>query len=253
MHKKAIIIPLLLLFILPFENQAQDVSRLLKEAVFYEAKFNDREALQNYQKILVSHPNHLTALCKSSELYALLGRRQATKEKQIDFYTRAKTFAQRALNVNPRHSEANFVMSYALGRIALVSSGEEKIKIVKDIRAYAEKSIQFDVSNYKAYHIMGRWHYEVSDLNTVERWLMKMAYGSLPKSSLEIAIRNYEKSKQLNPGFLLNYLELAKAYDRKGEEKKPLDLLNTMMKLPPVSSNDITIKAEGKTLLEKLR
>jgi hypothetical protein len=83
--------------------------------------------------------------------------------------------------------------------------------------------------------------------------LLKMAYGSLPPSSLSLAIRNYEKSRQLNSGFLLNYLELAKSCHRKDETKKATELLNIMIKLPLASSNDATIKAEGKKLPEKWR
>ena len=251
MHKKAFILPLFLLLIVPIKNLAQDIALLFKEARQYEAKFNDKEALHKYLEILRFQPNNLTALCKSSELHALLGRRQPAKEKQTDYFKMSKSYAQHALRINPNSADANFVMAFALGRLAIISSGEERINAVKDTRTYAEKAIQLDPTQYKAYHVLGRWHYEVSDLSTVERWLLKMAYGSLPKSTLEMAIRYYEKSKQLNPGFLLNYLELAKAYNRKGDEKKAIALLDTMMKLPVSSSNDATIKTEGRKLLEK--
>jgi tetratricopeptide (TPR) repeat protein len=254
MHKKVAISLLLFVFILPYDNRAQDARLLLKEAQQLEAKFSDKEALHKYIEILRSQPNHFTALCKSSELHALLGRRQPTKEKQADYYNMAKAYAEHAIRINPAHAESNFVMAFALGRIALISSSrEEKINAVKDIKTYAEKAIQLDPSHYKAYHVLGKWHYEVSDLSSVEKWLLKVAYGSLPKSSLDMAIRNYEKSKQLNPGFLLNYLSLAKAYKRKEEDKKAIELLTAMLKLPPTSSNDATIKAEGKQLLEDLR
>ncbi|MBC7830012.1 MAG: hypothetical protein H7122_19860 [Chitinophagaceae bacterium] len=250
MYKKAFILPLLL-FIIPFKHQAQDIPRLYKDALQFEAKFNDKEALQKYLEILRFQPNNPAAVCKSSELYALLGRRQPTKEKQWDYYKLAKSYAEHALRISPNSAEANFVMAFALGRIAIISSGEERMNAVKEIRTYAEKAVQLDPKQYKAYHVLGRWHYEVSDLNSVERWLLKMAYGSLPTSSLALAIRNYEKSKQLNPAFLLNYLELAKAYNRKGDEKKAIEFLNTMIKLPPSSSNDAAIKTEGMKLIEK--
>jgi tetratricopeptide (TPR) repeat protein len=250
---KLIITISLLLFILPYSTEAQDVQLLWKEAQQYEAKFYDKEALQKYTEILRLKPDHFAALCKSSELYATLGRRQPTEEKQAEYYKKAKGYAQLALKVNPRHAESNFVMAFALGRIALIASTEEKVKAVKEIKAYVEKAIQLDPSHYKAYHVLGKWHFEVSDLNTVERWLLKVAYGSLPKSSLDLAVRNYEKSKQLNPGFLLNYLSLAKAYKRKDQDNKAIELLVTMLKLPSTSSNDVTIKAEGKKLLEELR
>ena len=251
--KGALILPLILLFILPFETQAQDIGVLLNEASQLESRFNDQQALQKYSQVLRHQPNNLNALCKSSELHALLGRDQPTKEKQADHYKIARSHARQALKVNPNSSEANFVMAFALGRIALISSGDERIDAVKDVKAYAEKAIQLDPSHYKAYHVLGKWHYEVSNLNAVEKWLLKVAYGSMPASSLQTAIRNYEKSRQLNPGFLLNYLELAKSYHRNDQPKKAVDLLNVMMKLPRTSSNDETIKLNGKKLLEKWR
>ncbi len=251
MAKKLLILPFIFLLVFPFENRAQDVGLLLKEAQQHEVRFNDQEALRKYSQILRYQPNNLIALCKSSELHALIGRRLATKEKQVDYYKTARSHAQKAVRINGNSSEANFVMAFALGRIALISSGDDRINAVKDIKKYAEKAIQFDPAGYKAYHVLGRWHYEVSNLNSVERLLLKVAYGSMPASTLQMAIRNYEKSRQLNPAFLVNYLELAKAYRRNDQAKKAIDLLNIMMKLPPTSSNDGTIKAEGKKLLEK--
>ena len=240
-----------LLLFLPLLGIAQDVQKLLRDAHSLETKFHEQEALQKYAQVLKVQPGNLRALCKSSELHAMLGRRLPTKEKQENYYYTAKTFAQQALKINPNYPEANFVMAFALGRIALISSGDERINAVKDIRSYSEKTIKLDPTHYKAYHVLARWHYEVSNLNAVERLLLKVAYGSLPASSLESAISNYEKSRQLNPGFLLNYLELAKAYRRKDNTAKAKAYLNNLLKLPLTSSTDLTVKAEARKLLEK--
>jgi len=249
--KVSILWSILLLLILPFENNAQDVTALLKEAQQLESSFKDNEALQKYIEVLKHQSNNLTALCKVSELYSLLGKRQTTKEKQKEYYRTAKTYAQKALQVNANSSDANFVMSAAMGRIAMVSSGDDKIKAIKDIKAFAEKSIQLDPNNFKAYHVLGKWHYEVSDLNSFEKWLVKITYEALPKASLDESIMYYEKSRQLNPGFALNYLELARAWNRKGNRKKAVELLEAMMKLPNTFSDDPKIKEQGKELLKE--
>lgn len=240
------------ILIMPFKIGAQDIGRYLKEAHQLEIAFKENEALDKYQQVLKIQPNNLTALCKSSELYNLLGRRQTSKEKQKEYYKTATSIAQQALKVNPNHSEANLVMAMAMGRMALISTGEEKIKAVRDIRHYADKCIQLDPKNFKGYHVLAKWNYEVSDLSTVERWLVRLTYGSLPKASLSEAINYYEKSKQLNPKYVLNYLELAKAYKRKNEDKKAVELLTAMMKLPNLTSDDAKIKNDGKKMLEEL-
>jgi hypothetical protein len=144
-------------------------------------------------------------------------------------------------------------MALALGRLTLISSGKEKVGAVKDIKHYAEISIHADSANFKPYHVLGKWNYEVSDLNLTERSLAKWLFGGLPPASLKDAIFNYEKSLALNPGFLLNYLELDRAYHRNNEKKKAVETLTRMMPLPVKMQDDIRIKNEGKQLLQNWR
>jgi len=243
-------IRLLLLLILPFENNAQDINGLLKDAQQFESTFKEPEALQKYLDAVRVQPNNLPVLIKISELYSILGKHQGAKDKQKEYYRNARVYAQKALAVNPNSSDANVVMALAMGRMALISSGDDKIKAVKDVKTYSEKGVQLDPNNYKAYHVLAKWNYEVSDLNSVEKWLVKVAYEALPKASLDDAIKYYEKSRQLNPAFLLNYLELAKSYHRKDNDKKAVELLETMLKMPVKMSEDNYIKAKGKKLLE---
>jgi tetratricopeptide (TPR) repeat protein len=244
---------LLFLLILPFENNAQDINTLLKEAQQLESAFKEAEALQKYLDVYRHQPNNLTALIKISELYSMVGKQQGTKEKQKEYYRNARVYAQKALQVNAGSSDANVVMSLAMGRMALISSGDEKIKAIKDVKNYSEKSIQLDPGNFKGYHVLGKWHYEVSDLNSVEKWLVKVAYEALPKASLEDAIKYFEKSRQLNPSFLLNYLELAKSWHRKENDKKARELLEIMLKLPNKIAEDPGIKVKGRKLLNEYK
>jgi tetratricopeptide (TPR) repeat protein len=241
------------MWFIPFEGQSQDVSAHLNEARRLESSFKDAEALQKYLQVISVQPNNLAALCKASELYNIVGKRQSPKSKQKEYYVAALKYAQKALHINPNYPDANFAMAIASGRLALMASGEEKIKAVKQIKQYADRCIQLDPNNFKGYHILGKWHYEVSDLNSVERWLVKVAFEALPPSSLEDAIRNYEKSQKLNPGFLLNYLELARSYRRNGEKERAVQQLQTMLKLPIVTSDDATIKKKGNELLAQIR
>jgi tetratricopeptide (TPR) repeat protein len=244
---------MLFLLILPFENNAQDINSLLKDAQQLENAFKEPEALQKYLDVIRYQPNNITALIKISELYSILGKHQGTKDKQKEYYRNARVYAQKALNVNGNSSDANVVMALAMGRMALISSGDDKIKAIKDVKTYSEKSVQLDPNNFKGYHVLAKWHYEVSDLNSVEKWLVKVAYEALPKASLEDAIKYFEKSRQLNPSFLLNYLELAKAWHRKENNKKAREFLETMLKMPNKMGEDGTIKAKGKKLLEEYK
>lgn len=233
-------------------SRSQNVAVLMQQAEALQKAFKDDEALKKYIEVLKHEPLNIDALCKTSELYSIIGKRRPTKEEQKQYYKTGESYARKALKVNPNHSEANFAMAISMGRMALISSGKEKVAAVKEIKTYADKCIQLDARNFKGYHVLGKWHYEVSDLNSFERWIVKITYGALPPSSLDEAIKNYEKSRQLYPGFLLNYLELAKAYKRKGEKQKARVLLEQMQKLPPAASDDVKIKSLGRKLLGEL-
>ena len=223
---------------------------MLKEAQQHEAAFKDDEALKVYLEILKHQPNHLQALCKVSELYTLAGKLQAKSDQQKAYYRNAKAYAQKALQVNANSAEANVMMSIAMGRMALIASGKEKIVAVREIKSYSERAIQLDPNNFKAYHVLGKWHYEVHELSAAVKWLVKVTYGALPKASLDDALKYYEKSKQLKPGFVLNYLEIAKVYHAKDDDKKAIEFIEAMMKLPNTTSNDASAREEAKELLK---
>jgi tetratricopeptide (TPR) repeat protein len=241
----------LMVFLIPFPVFSQDINTLLRNAHSAEAAFRDQEALDLYREVLRIQPQHLSALCKASELYAILGKRIKDKGAQQTYYSTSLTLARKALQADPNSSEANFVLSVALGRLALIESGEKKVNAVKDIKTYAERSIQLDPGNYKGYHVLGKWHFEVSSLSIVERWLVRIAFGAFPESSFEESIRNYEMSRKLNPGFLLNYLEEAKALYENDDQVRAMQLLKSLFRLPNSSSDDNAIRAEARLLEQK--
>lgn len=241
----------LLGLLVPLLTAAQGIDKLLQEARQYEVVFKENEALLKYLEILKIQPDHIVSLCKASELFSLTGKRQSSKEKQKEYYAAALKYAKLAYATNPTYSDACFVMSVAMGRLAMMASGQEKIDAVKAIKSYAEKAVQYDPSSFKGYHVLGKWHYEVSNLNSLEKWLVKVTYGALPEASLSKAIAYYEKSMQLNNTVLINYLELAKAYYKNDEEKKAIGTLEAIGRLPNTSGDDATIRAEAHKLLEK--
>jgi hypothetical protein len=244
---------LILMLVLPYENFDQDVNAMLREAQQLESAFKENESFAKYSEILKLQPKNLTALCKCSELCSRIGNRQKEKGKKIDYFRAAKTYASAALRVNSNNSEANFVMAFALGRQTLISSGKERIAAVKDIRYYADLSIREDPDNFKPYHVLGKWNYEVSNLSLTERSLAKWIFGGLPKASLRDAIVDFERSLSLQPSFLLNYLELGRAYSRNNERRRAIEILEKMLTLPNMMLDDTRIKEEGRQMLSELK
>ncbi|MEO6636934.1 MAG: hypothetical protein ABIN25_01585 [Ginsengibacter sp.] len=230
----------------------QNLNELLRQADQYESVMNDLQAFEKYKEAIKIQPSNIYAICKASEICSRIGARlKADKSKQSSYFKAAKIYAQNALKLDSESSEANFVMALVMGRDALDKGGEEKITAVKSIKHYADLSVKYNPQNYKAWYILGKWYYEVSSLNYFERTAVKVFFGALPPAKIDDAIACLEKAKLLNPGFILNYLSLAKAYKKKDDDALAKQNLAYMFSLPDKTQDDATFKNEGKDLLKK--
>ena len=231
---------------------AQDVNMLLKEAQRIEDLPDEAGALSKFKEVLKIQPINVYALSKCSELCSRIGQRQTNTKIRDEYYNSAKIYAETGLKIKPGDSDANCSMAIVLGRTSMTKSGKEKIIAAREIKKYVDASLKSNPNNFKAWHVLGRWNYEISNLNMIERAAVKMFYGGLPSASIEDAISSFEKAQTLSDGgFILNYLELAKAYHRNDEDKKAIDLLKSMQSLPIHTQDDAAIKEQAKALINK--
>jgi tetratricopeptide (TPR) repeat protein len=230
--------------------QAQDINAMTREADRLEAIPNEKAAFTQFREVVRFQPANMYALTKCSELCSRIGNREKDLKSRDRYYAAAVDYAKVALKVAPTNDEANVVMAIAVGRTVLVKSGKEKISAVKDIKHYADVALKTNPQNFKAWHVIGKWNYEVSNLNMVERAATKVFYGGLPEASIKASIAAYEKAKNINPYFMLNYLELAKAYKRNDEKQKAVAQLKVLVTLPIKTEDDPRIKAEALKLIK---
>ena len=231
----------------------QDVMMVMTEAQKMEDAMQDVEALATYKRALSMDSMNVILLCKCSELSSRIGARIKDDETiQQQYYKAAREYARQALRLNPSLSEANFVMALVMGNQAMTASGgKEKIAAVKALKKYADLAIRFDPQNYKAWFVLGKWYYEISDLNYFELTAVKVFFGALPPASFDDAVRCFERVKSLNSQFVLNYLALAKAYKKKDELSLARQNIHVMLNLQNQTEDDEGIKKEGRDLLKK--
>ena len=238
------------LLFLSLASLGQDVNAMLKEAARLEMVPDEKAALAKYKEILKIYPIQLFAICRSSELCSRIGKRQTDSKLRNDYFDAAVTYANIGLKVSPDDSEANCVMAIAQGRSSMSKSGKEKINNAREIKKYLDKSLRKDSTNYKAWHVLGRWHYEISNLNILERAAVNLLYGGVPSASIKESVRCFEKARLLAPWFILNYFEMARAYYDNDDKAKAKEYINKMLTLPNVTEDDPGIKENGKTLLK---
>lgn len=229
---------------------AQDVAALIKEADRLEAVPDEKAAFAKFKAVLNIQSLNIYALNKCSELCSRIGKRQLDKKLRDEYYAAAKTYAGIALKIDPNNSEANCVMAMSLGRSSMAKTGKEKINNAKDIKKYIDLAIKNDPKNFKAWHILGRWHYEINNLGALEKAVVDIFYGGMPDASLKESIRAFERSRQLAPGFILNIFEMSRAYYDNDEKEKAIACMNTMFTMPNITEDDLVIKEKGRAFLK---
>lgn len=234
--------------------QAQDVNVLLKEADNFEIKLKEPEALDKYKQVLVVDPANIKALVKATELSCSIGGRQKDKNDKKLQYESALAFAKRAFAAAPQNADACYAMAVASGKMTDVESENKKVvAFVKDIKTYADKALSINANHGKANYVAGKWHFEMVNLSGFKKAAVKMFYGGLPEANMDSAIAYMEKCRKYEPYFMINYFDLAKAYQQENQPTQAIDILQRMVKLPLRTADDAALKAEGQKMLEDLQ
>ena len=237
-----------LLFLFLAAN-SQDISIRLNEANRLEAIPNEKAALIAFKEILKIQPLNLYALTKCSELCSRIAGREANAKTAESYNQAAIIYAKTALKLYPESDEANVAAAIALGRTILKKTGKEKISLVREIKHYADAALKVNSKNFKAWHVLGKWNYEIANLSTIEKTLASVLYGSLPNATFKTSIAAYEKARSINPNFGLNYLELAKAYEKNNNKPKAIALLKVLLTIPVQTEDDPRIRKEAIQLI----
>lgn len=234
---------------------SQEVNTMLKEAENLEIKLKEPEALDKYKEVLVTDPKNMKALVKSTELNVYIGGRQKEKKDKQLYFQSALAFAQRAVAADEKNADANYAMSLANSKLWEVEKENKKLAaFIKDTRTYAEKALAINAKHGKANYMLGKWNVELFNMADVKRTAVKVFFGegNIPTASIEQAIPYFEKCRAAEPYFMLNFLELAKAYKQDNKPPKAIEVLQKLVKLPIWTVDDKDYKVEGQKMLDEL-
>jgi len=215
-------------------------------------KFDNRAALTNYRRAIELDSSSYEALWKLARAYVDVGMTLPKKE-QPQHYARGEKLARRCARLYPDSANGHFFLAVALGRVALYEGGKRKIQISKEVKAAAERALQADPRHDGAMHVLGRWNYELADLNFIERTVAKIVFGGLPPgASYEQSTKYFEQAVNLSPEKPAHHYEYARALlklDRDADARQHLEMC---IALPEVFWDDSQHKLAAQKLLEKL-
>lgn len=228
-------------------------STLLKEAQNLDKQFKEAEALEKYKAVLITEPSNIPVLVRVTELNTAIGNRQKEKIAKSSYYFNALQHAQRAYAVDSNNFSASYAMAIASGKMTEVAEeNKQVVAYVRDVKNYADRAIRLNPNDGKSWYTLGKWHWEIVNLSWAKKAAVKALFGGLPKGDMNVAISSYEKCKTLEPYFVINFLDLAKAYQYENKPDKAIAVLQQLVKLPTRTADDAAYKEEGKQLLQKL-
>lgn len=232
---------------------AQDVAVLIAGAEKMEKDLKEAEALNQYKEVLNIDSSNLRAGCRAAELTGRIGARLKDVKQRTEYFTSARIYAERVFRQHHDEAEANYAMANAAMRMATVTKNKDKAVHLRDMKYYSDSALLINPSHAASLYTLGRWNYDIVNLNVAEKAGVKVLFGGMPKASLDEAILYFEKARSANPALIVNYLDLANAYVQNHRTDKAIEVLNRMVKLPPRTQDDESYKAEGRTLLASLQ
>ncbi len=215
-------------------------------------------ALRHFEAALALDSLSYEATWRAAFALLNIGKRVPDTEKSAwrdSLYARAEPLARRAVDLELLHPEGHYVLALAIGRTSLTMSVRERALRAREIRVEAIKALELDPEHDGAYHVLGRWHWEIRRLSGFERFIARNVFGAkfFDKASWEGAVENLTKATQLNPDYIYHRLKLAELLtDRKryAEAKAQLAVIPT---LPTSDYMDPTYREEAARLQARIR
>ncbi|MBN8711460.1 MAG: hypothetical protein BGO12_10435 [Verrucomicrobia bacterium 61-8] len=242
----------LLFLAIPTMAWSQSVPDLIRKTDALDAKNRNAEALVVIQQADQLSPGNAEILYRLAKQKAqlMLDAKSSAERKQLG--AEALDAAQRAVAADPKSAEAHLSLAIVYGRIAQDESARRKVELSRLIRDEAEIAAKLDPKEDYAWHVLGRWNYEMANFNAVLKALAQAIYGKFPDASNEKAVEYLEKAVALRPDRVVHQIELGRAYLAIGEKDKARAALEKGLSLPSLAKDDNETKERGRKALSQL-
>ena len=233
--------------------RAESSKDLIAKGDVFDKKLQAAEALQCYLPAEKLQPTNVHVLVCIARQYRYLLADATTRNEKLRLGGIALGYAQRAAALAPRNAEAHLSIAISYGKMLPYMDTKDQIEASRDIKDSVDKAIELDPENDLAWHVLGRWHRTLSDVNLIKRRIAAILYGKLPQTTTEEAVKCFEKAIELNPSRLMHYVELGRAYAQMGKTAEARRFIEKGLAMPNLEKDDPETKRRGQETLVKLR
>ncbi len=225
---------------------------LRREALAAEARHDTGRALELYLALERANPRDAFVLQKIARQYSDREMDAPTVAEKKSTIERALDYSRRAVALEPGNAVNVLSLAICYGKLGLYSSVRTKVDFSRFVKEEAERALTLDPGYAWAYHVLGRWHYEVGTLGSAARLWVRMFYGGLPAASTAEAVRLLERAVALEPDELAHRLELGFALLADGQARAAEAAFRAGIAMPSRAKHDETAKARAREALARL-
>ena len=231
--------------------QQNDLSDTLSQVDSLRTVGDFRQAFATLNNLAQDDPNNAEVLWRLSRTKVDLGEQRTRDEEREQFYQQAFEDAEAAIAADSASARAYLAGAIAAGRVGLISGTRRKVEMSRTVKEYVDRAIELNSDLPAAYHVRGRWNYEVASLGFFSRTVVRAVYGGLPDASYEAAVVNFERSIALDDR-VVDRLELARTYLAMDQETQARTELQRALELPNKDPDDPQYKKEARELLDDI-
>lgn len=210
-----------------------------------------RRIMQELEALAEQHPEHGGILWRLARTRTDVAERTADDEERKALCRKALSEAEQAVDLLPNSSNAHLAKAVAAGRLGMVSGTRRQVELSRTVREYVDLAIALDPDNDLAYHVRGRWHYEVAQLGFFARRVVNLVYGGLPEASLEEARADYRTALDLEER-LVHHFELGRTLLEMNRPGPAREHLRRAITMPQRDVTDPIYKERARRLLQEM-
>ena len=210
-----------------------------------------RRIMNELEALAEQHPKHGGILWRLARTRTDVAERVDNEADRKALCRRALAEAEQAVDLLPNSSDAHLAKAVAAGRLGMVSKTRRQVELSRMVREYADRAIALGPENDLAYHIRGRWHYEVAQLGFFARRMVSLVYGGLPDASFEEACADYRAALELEER-LVHHFELGRTLLEMNRPGSAREHLRRAIAMPQRDVTDPIYKERARRLLQEM-
>ena len=232
--------------------QAQSAGDLLRAGDELDAKHRNQEAAAIFLKADSLRPNDAEILRRIAKQYSQQMVSESRSPENKELARKALDYAQRAVKSDPGNANAHLSLAICYGKAAFLEGARRRIEMSRLIREEADAAIRLDPKLDYAWHVLGRWNYELANFNAALRFLAEAIYGKFPDASNERAAECFQKAVAIQPDRVIHHVELGRTYAALGQKQEALAELKKGLGLPSREKDDNESKDRARKAITAL-